>query len=174
MLLLAYSFTCCAVIPAIERPDLERLNETSISRLDGLYENISTEAHETFTSSLWDRLFTYNNKQLADWENHSIKIEAVNSNKILFSLVEHGQVIEKKIIKGKIEDGYFYRRPSFILMPFFPLIYGYNTSRSRFGLEGNKLVVDDRINIWMGLLIMGKSEKSTTSLKYKEIVPATE
>ena len=175
MLLLGYTFTCCAVIPKIDRPNLERLDETNISKLDGLYQNISTEAQGTFSYSIWDRLVVYSNKRLTNWENHTIKIESISSKKILLSLMYNDQVVDQKIIRGKIKDGYFYRRPIFIVMPFFPLIYGYNTNRSRFGLVEDELVIDDRKNIWMGLLIMGKYKKSTTSLKYKKILrPTTE
>jgi hypothetical protein len=87
--------------------------------------------------------------------------------KILISLYEKDSLIDQKKVKGKLKNGYFYRKPYFVGLPLFPLIYGYNTYRYRIGIKDSSLVIDNKWNFWAFAVVAGNKSKGQSHSRFK-------
>jgi hypothetical protein len=92
----------------------------------------------------------------------------VTAEKAIFRLYQGDSLIDKRKVKGKFKDGYFYTRPFLVVMPLVSVLFGHNTHRFRIGKADDDLVVDYKWNIWMFFLIAGQSEKGQSSLVFSK------
>lgn len=171
-----FSINQCAVIQNVDRQNLNSLNKENLKTIEGTYANrpnnypidtvrLTDAVSHPITKSFWFQVDNYKDwKQ--DWPNQTIILKVVSDKKIIAELYEDGKMINQKKLKGKIKDGYFYGRPFFIVLPFIPIVWGYNTHRYRIGLIDTDLVIDKKTNYWMAALIVGSDKKEQVSLTF--------
>ena len=122
-----------------------------------------------YPSPLWENTYGYlSNKRLADTTAKKVKVEIIRHNRIRLTLLKNGEIEKERIIRGRIRDGYFYGRQHFILIPFIPIVFGYNSYRCRIGKTGNDLLIDFKWNYWAFAIIAGGNGKGQSGTTYKK------
>jgi hypothetical protein len=117
---------------------------------------------------LWNVFSTHKGKvDHQKWGQCSVQIDFLTDKKAEISLIYEDSIIHSRKIRGKFEDGYFYKRPAFVIVPLFPLAFGYNTGRYRLGLsEGTNLIIEESWNVWAFAFIAGSDTKAQTYAKF--------
>lgn len=183
LLALSVSLTGCTSFKEVERTNRLYLDEQKRELIAGLYESMPARVGEIeylrepiSAGNISDQHFLFNRFKLSSSGEYSgvasdylVQLEPINKNTIHLNLIEDSKIIKTRKIKGRYEDGYFYIRRKFIVVPFFPLLFGYRVQRQRIGLENGHLVVDLRRNIWMSFLVAGRSENSQQEARYRKI-----
>lgn len=157
-------------IDKLEKADFRKLNgRYSNNPIDGVGKIFRSQNNEEYQpKSFWTNLEQYQIGSASDWSNQAVEVEFVTSEKAIFRLYQGDSLVDKRKVKGKFKDGYFYARPSFVVMPLVPVLFGHNTHRMRIGKADDVLVVDYKWNIWMSFLLSGKSEKGQSSLVFNK------
>jgi hypothetical protein len=102
------------------------------------------------------------------WKECYVQIDFLTDTKAEVRLIYKDSILDKRKIRGKLKDGYFYKRPSFVIVPLFPLVFGYNTGRYRLGLNENQnLIIEESWNVWAFALIAGSDTKAQAFAKFK-------
>lgn len=170
--------TSCAVIKDTPQAELIRLNSQNVTMLNGKYSNNPTYSEGTIyrelngsrtyePESFWSQIDGYEQGgSQHTWKEQTVGIEFVSDSKAIVSLYENGSLLKRKAIKGRIKDGYFYRRPYFFGVPFVPLFFGYKTYRYRFGLSDDKLILDYKWNLWAFAVLAGQSGKGQSHSRF--------
>lgn len=77
---------------------------------------------------LWNVFSTHKGKvDHQKWGQCSVQIDFLTDKKAEISLIYEDSIIQSRKIRGKFENGYFHKRPAFLIIPLFPLAFGYNT-----------------------------------------------
>ena len=103
-------------------------------------------------------------------EEKWIKIEFTSRKKATISMFYNEKFIFSKNIHGKSKKGYFYLRPKVIILPLFPLFFGYSFERTRIGKSGDSLIIDSSENTWIVAFISGVIHRGYTSSIYNKRV----
>lgn len=168
--------TSCAVISDIPNRELDKLDKTDFKKLNGEFSNYPTATErkierEMFQSNyqtvtLWDQISNF--KHIEDTcRTHSVTLEFASQKRVIAKLWNDGVLQETKVIKGKMKNGYFYRRPYFIAIPLVPLVFGYDTDRYRIGLVSNTVVIDYKWNYWGFAIAAGSFSEGQRSSNYE-------
>lgn len=97
-----------------------------------------------------------------------VSIAFQSKRKATISLYQNDEFIFSKTIHGKFKNGYFYVRPKILILPIFPIVFGYNFERARIGKLENSLIIDYTVNRWGFALIAGSSDRGVSSSLYKQ------
>lgn len=110
---------------------------------------------------LWD-IFDHHKGLTHDQrENCIVEIEFLKSSKAEVRLIYQDSIIDRRKIRGKFKNGYFYKRPLFVVIPLFPIAFGYNTMRYRIGMNEDKnLIMEKSWNTYAFALIAGSNTKA--------------
>lgn len=174
LIILTSFLTSYAVIKDNNKTDLDKVDNTNYSKLNGVYQDCAkvTEGHiykDFFTTvldkqSFWKIIHGYHPHYWYCKGNQDIKLEFKSSKRAVVSLFKGDSLVEKKIIRGNIKDGYFYRRPYFIAIPLIPFLFGYNTYRYKIGLnKDSSLIVDFKWNELIYAAVAGNRAKGESS-----------
>lgn len=101
-------------------------------------------------------------------EEKWIKIEFTSRKKATISMFHNEKFVFSKQIHGKAKKGYFYLRPKVIILPLFPLFFGYSFERTRIGKSGDSLIIDSSGNTWMVAFISGVIHRGYASSIYNK------
>ena len=82
--------------------------------------------------------------------------------------MENNVTIDQRTIKGKMKNGYFYRRSYFFAMPLVPLFFGYKTYRYRIGVTKDSIVIDSKWNYWMYVIFGGSTSKGESFSRFEK------
>lgn len=137
---------------------IDSLQKTDFSKLNGIYKNSQDTVfgkiiHKPENGmgendlTLLERFFII----LPDKGNHddiTVKIEFFSKNTAHVSTCENGQILDTKKLRGGFKNGYFYVRPKWYFIPFFPANFGYNFKRVRIGKIDDDIIVDQTVKIW--------------------------
>lgn len=148
--------------------NLTILHKDDVSKLNGRFSNnpssskgLANQRYPSLrdsiyeTKTLWSQIRGVSQGRNTDSsKSQTVTLEFISDRKAKAKLWEGEEVMRTKKIRGKIKDGYFYRRPYFTAVPLIPLVFKYKTFRYRIGLTGNEIVVDYRWNYW-GAVIFG-------------------
>ena len=100
-------------------------------------------------------------------ENCKVEIEFLKSTKAEVRLTYQDSIIDRRKIRGKFKNGYFYKRPLFVVIPLFPIAFGYNTMRYRIGMnEDQNLIIEKSWNTYAFVLIAGSDTKAQVFAEY--------
>jgi len=167
----------CAVIKDTPRGQATRLGKDEFKKLNGHFLNYPITAsgversmlsNDFEPSTLWsqlDGLKEHGKKE--DFEKQSVTFEFLSDKKGVAELWDNGELKKSMKIRGKIKDGYFYRRPYFVAMPLIPLIFGYKTYRYRLGINGDLMVIDYRWNYWAFAIAAGGSGRGQSNSSFE-------
>jgi len=101
-------------------------------------------------------------------ENCRVEIEFLKSSKAEVHLTNQDSIIDRRKIRGKFKKGYFYKRPLFVVVPLFPIAFGYNTMRYRIGIDDKQnLIIEKSWNTWAFALVAGSDTKAQIFAEFK-------
>lgn len=93
------------------RKDIYTSTTTNYTVLNGTYKNYNVDTfNNNAKPSLWQALYPTGAMFAYDTiknNNALVKLEMLQHNKLQFQLLQNGVLLQQKIIKGKIKDGYF-------------------------------------------------------------------
>lgn len=155
------------------------LNKIDFKKIEGQFENCPS----TVKTQIDRELYELRSRQLTLWseltgesqfndsigiiKDQTVIIKFVSNRKAVAELFYKGEQIGNKSLNGKIKHGYFYYRNSFVLVPFFPLLYKRSHQRYRVGLTSdNCLVIDNAWNYSMFAILAGDYNKAQRSLEF--------
>jgi len=156
--------TSCAVIKDTPQSNLVSLKKADFKKLNGEFVNYPTDAAGNFEKDYMSKDFSpmafWTQVKGERWNEHNaesqkITLEFRSPRRGVVKLWENDSLIKQRKIRGRIRHGYFYRRPGFVVVPFFPLVFGYHTYQYRIGLTPDALVVDARWNYWIFIIAAG-------------------
>lgn len=181
-ILLSFVFiSSCALLKdsKISNTDFEELTKENYEKLNGIYTNYPDTSVGEFNDfpyglpfspvTLWEQLEKFPIYREDSLEMQCVEIEFLSQKKVLVKLIETDNLLDSKVIKGRFKKGYFYRRRYFLILPFVPLLFGYESERYRLGLDGTLLIVDYRLKNWWFAVVAGTSHNRTCNSKYKKI-----
>ena len=170
--------SCAVIREKTLTSDYDKLVATPKS-LEGTFDNVPDQftiqkfRGQSFSDKsnydLWNVFSSYPGKiNQLKWKDCLIELEFLSDSKAEVRLLFEGEIIKKRKIRGKFKEGYFYRRPTFALVPLFPVIFGYNTSRYRIGLNENRaLIIEESWDNYAFILIAGSNSKAQVLATYE-------
>jgi hypothetical protein len=181
ILFLTVTISSCAVIKdsKLSNNDFVNLTKENYKKLKGTYTNYPDTSIGEFLvkphgrpfspETLWRLLKRPSIYREDSLKIQCVKIEFLSHKKVMLKLIKSDSTLDSKIIKGRIKNGYFYRRQKFLIMPLFPAFFGYGSERYRLGLDNNLLIIDYRLEDWWFVIFAGSSRNKTCNSKYKKI-----
>lgn len=171
--------TSCASFKNDPDRQLSLLKKNDFKKIEGHFENCPSSIQTRVDRELYE----LRHRQLTLWseltgesqfndsigviKDQTVIIKVVSHRKAVAELFYKGEQISNKSLNGKIKHGYFYYRGSFVLIPFFPLLYKRSHERYRVGLTSdNYLVIDNAWNYWMFAILAGDYNKGQRSLEF--------
>ena len=157
-------------IEPIKKEEFQKLNGTYKNFQDAVFgqvEHFPDNVKNGNNKCLIERLFMiFPNKT---YKSTTVEIKFISRKKAVVNAYQNDTIIFSKKIRGRFKKGYFYIRPKILIIPFYPILFGYGFERTRIGKSGNDLVVDYTIKSWGFLLIAGGEERGATTSIYKSI-----
>jgi hypothetical protein len=169
----------CAVIKDVQPYKTDSLDKKNYLKLNGMYSNTHSDTtvisynHRVLAyqpKTLWSHTYGFNNdKEKGNTATQTVKLECKTPGKIFLSLYEKDSLISNRVIRGRIKDGFFYRKPHLVLIPLIPVgIFSYDTYRYRIGIINDGLVIDYKWNFWGFAILAGGTGKGQTSTTFKK------
>ena len=145
----------------------EELNQGNLSRLNGRYSNVTNDGDSLQNSSLWHQ-FSFLKKDTAyDWKNHEIELEVVNHKRIKAKLWNDNVLIDEKLIKGKLDEGFFSARRQLEVIGFPFIYFFYCDSKYEIAIDQNETLVLNRSTANYGnIFIMSAGNTADSMEKY--------
>lgn len=192
VLVILIIMTGCKPLSEIANNDIKTkvITNNDYEKLNGIYSNSYDTIFGGVEHSPYDgkndyqrltilyQLFGYNypetawrdeNNQMINPNEKFIKIEFQSMKQATISMYHNDKFVFSKKIHGKFKNGYFYLRPKAYVLPFIPLIFGYNFERARLGKTiENNLVIDYTVNKWGFALVAGSADKGVATTIYKK------
>jgi hypothetical protein len=169
--------TSCAAFKNDPNRRLNNLQKHDFEKADGEFTNYPTAEQRRIKRELYPTAANY---ELTLWAEltggpqykDSIKIlkeqkvilDFISNRRAVAKLYYQDELIKERRLKGHIKQGC----RSFIVIPFFPLIYKRHHYRYRLGLNTeNTLVIDNTWNYWIFALFAGDYSKGQRSSEFK-------
>jgi hypothetical protein len=179
IILCSLLLTSCASFKNDPGRKLSLLDKNDFTKIEGHYENypssiktrIDRELYELRHRqlTLWSELTGESqfNDSIGTIKDQTVIIKFVSNRKAVAELFYKGEQISSKSLNGKIKHGYFCYRGSFVLIPFFPVLYKRSHQKYRVGLTSdNHLVIDNAWNYWMFAILAGDYNIGQRSLEF--------
>lgn len=168
-------------IKTIEIPS-ENLTELNYNELNGTYSNYPEKFIGGIVKTpknyhppisiigLYGNDFDYSHR-LPEWDEkkRKINLKFISNKKLQLTLYQKDSIVGKKVIKGKLKNGFFYSKRKTRIYPIPPLIFGYEFEKFRIGKNKNFIILDYSTNIWVGGFMVGESEKGNYSAIFKRV-----
>jgi len=170
----------CTTFKDSSSTDRLYLEKQNLHALEGVYASTEltpptysdgTPKGILFSGDFLNKLYSYNTVKAVSNapSNYSFRVAVVDENKLAVSLLKDSIVVKSKTIRGKLKNGYFYRRKALLVMPFVGVLYGYTAHRQRIGIENETLIVDLRDNVYMGFLTAGHVVNEQRKTRYRKL-----
>lgn len=154
------------------------ITKKNYNQLDGIYSNLPFHTAlisykhfagpKYFPTPLWENTYGFlNNRRKGDTTAKTVKVDFIRKNRIRLVLYKNNKDEIERIIKGHIRNGYCKQR--FIVYPFIPLFFGYNSHRFRIGKMYDNLVIDFKWSYWGFAIVGGGDGKGQSRTSYKKI-----
>ncbi len=129
------------------------LTKSDLNQLNGDYELLPTD-NSTYRLPL---VLVYNKccgyDTVSD-EKDRVSLQVLTNNRIRVMIISDNKIVKKKILRGKMKDGYFECNSSY-LSPFWVVVNAYTRQKIRIGLLADgSLVVDAARETWGFLVFM--------------------
>jgi hypothetical protein len=165
----SFLLTSCYSTKKLIRKSEYTTSDFNKNKIDGLYSNDSNDSRGFV---LWRTLresYKLDFYKL-DLDNSIVKLELVDDQNLSVKLLKEDKVIDEFYLKGKIKGDYFSINRKLIFIPFFPICYIHNETKTIIGNDklGNLVVVDGFIGEGH-LLIMAAGSRRISSSKYQRI-----
>lgn len=135
----------CSTISKIDRTGMDiYIDDTSYSKINGKYSNISINQSGQVSNSVYDIIFNYKTfKKRIDNITATVTIKAINKKKIELCFLQEDSILKRLLLRGKFENGYFSANTRYgLLNPLFPLLWGPANYKKVIGItKNNDLVI---------------------------------
>lgn len=180
MILTVLGLASCKPLKNLSPADYEaqEITKNNYEQLNGEYKNIQDTVFGQIIhlpgNGLNENNKTLNNRlflmaKYGYLDSLDIKLHFVSKRKCVLSGIYQSDVLFSKKIRGKIKKGYFYVRPKFYIVPFFPLFYIHRFKRVRITTtKTNHLVVDHTERTWGFALFAGGLDKGRVTAIYEK------
>jgi hypothetical protein len=158
----------CAVINLPLDENRMPINENVLSKLKGTYYNYPLDSAFGKYQTLWSQ-FGNDNFETISYKEFVLKIDFVNKKKAKIKLIRQGKVVKTRTVHGKIINDCFYLRRKFMIVPFFPIVFGYYNKKARMSILEDCLIIDTAWNISGFAIIAGTNDKGQGSYRYNKI-----
>ncbi|RZJ67165.1 MAG: hypothetical protein EOO50_06485 [Flavobacterium sp.] len=138
--------SCSTIRDATNNPDDVALHSTNLTALNGSFKRFSTVGESDL---FWDFFVTGYNKN----QNDRVKLTVIDDRHIRVALISDGNLLREKILKGKIEGGYFVFNRRTIVYPLL-LANLYKDSKIRVGILKNGNLTTDSKSLRYGTIII--------------------
>ena len=177
LLLLSVLLTSCTAIKDIPSERITKIEKTDFKKLNGKFSNYPSVSNGAMKScvglkfepvSLWSQINGYRQFGTEDSIRlQYVTLDFVSKKKAIAKLWDNSELKTTKKIRGRIKQGYFYRRPYFVAVPLIPLLFGYNLRKYRIGISDDSIVVDYRWDYWFFAIASGNCEHGKSSSIYQ-------
>ena len=168
-----FSIQSCTEIKNVVGSKIESINQENYTTLNGRYSNKALQSDTLYwkeqnggsyyPKSLWNLTYGFlKEKQYAALDSQDVEIKFASNKKLSLVLYQGNTPIAKRIIRGKLENGYFNAKPHLAITPFFPLVFGYSGFRGRIGIDKQGLSVDYTWRYWGFAILAGSSGSGQT------------
>lgn len=131
--------SCSGLKNNVNRTDQVMLNSSNFKLLDGTYESKSVRSKEDLYWYAFEGVMNY--QSYAD-STGSITFKVIDKKHIEVSYVKRDTLVKRKIIKGKIKNGYFIFNRKYLFIPMlFTNLYRDRTFRVGL-LENGNMITD--------------------------------
>jgi hypothetical protein len=165
----------CAVIKDTQNREFIKLEKADFRKLNGEFSNYPTTSERIIVRemvksnydslTLWDQIGKHNELKS---KVLTVTLDFESKTKAIARLWDSGELKQTKVVRGRIKNGYFYRRPFFVAIPLVPVVFGYNTYRYRIGLTKDSIIIDYKWNYYGFLVMAGSYSEGQTSSTYEK------
>jgi hypothetical protein len=174
-----FSTQGCTEIKNVSGSKIDSINQENYLTLNGRYSNKALKSdtlywreqtgRSYYSKSLWNLTYGFlKEKPYADLDSQDVEIKFASNKKLSLVLYQGNTPIAKRIIRGKLENGYFNAKPHLAITPFFPLVFGYSGFRGRIGIDKQGLSVDYAWRFWGFAILAGSSGSGQTHSIFKK------
>lgn len=160
--------------------DYEKLNGTYTNSYDTIFGGVKhspndgnneyqrlTILYQLFGYKYPETVWRDKDNQMINPNDKYVKIEFLSKKQAIISMYHNDRFVFSRRIHGKFKNGYFYLRPKAYILPFIPLLFGYNYKRVRLGKTiENSLVINYKVNRWGFALFAGSADKGVATTIY--------
>jgi len=136
------------------------LNKNNLNSLNGEYKNVqilpdqALYSYEDYQRTLWQQFNYLQNEQLKNTEYYKVILTVINEKRIKVGYYLKEKLIDERIIKGKINNGYFLSRRK-IKAKGIPFIYfKYSETQFQIGINENGDLIVDRFLGQCGMIFI--------------------
>lgn len=159
---------------------IERLNDKNCHLINGFYANAQDTAfgrivhtpdiggYKDYRNRLLERFFIALPGKVYE-RDVVVKLTCLSKTKINVTALRQDNELFSRNIRGKYKNGYFYLRPKFIFIPFFPIYYVHNFERARISKTENTIIIDHTISMWGFAIFAGAGDFGNSTSMYLEV-----
>ncbi|MFV0530809.1 MAG: hypothetical protein ACK5MD_05165 [Flavobacteriales bacterium] len=163
--------SCSSVKETMSHLESKPLTIQNLAQINGEYQNQAENGTADFTS-LWSTIF-YNSNDYENWQDLTVRLEIQSENSIKAELRKDSTILETKLLKGKIHNGYYLlNKQTKAKMMVFILVWGFGTSSVKIGVTTNNDLILMRKSGGVGMIVAFPGFASDSKLyetKYKKI-----
>jgi hypothetical protein len=168
----------CAVVNVGPKKNALKIDEANFRQLNVMISNHPKEVEGKVSDMVTGQrleivsFWTAINGSHREWppsdslDNKLVSINFESPKKLNLKLLKKDSLLEQKVIKVRIKNGYVYSRKYFFGIPLFPVLFGYNTKRYRIGMTPDTVTLDFRWNSWFFALLAGNYSKGYSSSSF--------
>lgn len=168
----------CATLDFPERRDLISL-EGNPALINGRYKNFPPDSAvkrwpvRTDFQALWAVLLKKPGKDFSKvkWnEDAYVQLSAIGKKAILAQLFSDSTLLEEKVLKGRVKNGYFSVRTKIRVLGIPLIFFRYTNYKIQLGVGADqKLIIDGQGNLLINLLLMGAAASNHYYFVYSRV-----
>ncbi|MBL7747420.1 MAG: hypothetical protein JNM19_08360 [Chitinophagaceae bacterium] len=166
LLLLLSLLASCAKIKYPERTQLLPVTSTGDAPINGKYKNMGSDTSWGRPFTLWTALTLHTKQFIPDsllpYPDAVVELQLQRRRKLNARLINDTQLIEERILKGRIRDGYFSvrRKVRYVGLPF--LYLRYSDYKVQLGSDNNRHLLVDAVSSrfgWIFIMSAGTADQ---------------
>jgi len=103
------------------------------------------------------------------YKNEVVELTFTSNRKGIISLYKNDSLLHSEKIRGSIKRNYFYVRPKILVLPFVPILFGYQFQKLRIGISNENLIVDYNSTWFLCFFGFGSARHGYYSSVYNKI-----
>ena len=139
LILITFLTNCSSVRKATASEKITELKNNNLSEFNGIYSNkpLNREA-EIF--SLWATL-NFRAERYENWSDLKVRLKTNSKNQIIAELINGNEIIATKLLKGKIENGFYRIKNQFNSDFKYIIVWVLGDSSVKVGITENKELI---------------------------------
>jgi hypothetical protein len=153
------------------------LTKETLSSYSGRYSNTPdnvigvSESHEGPLErlTLESALSKYGHNSANQYNNGQVQLDFKSERELIVSVSYDGRISDRFIVRGRVKNGYFYRKKYFLLAPFIPIYFGYSFGHYRIRFTEDHILIDNRSKYWLFFFVAGGSRTLNSTSQFRRI-----